>query len=308
MTEADQLKIVFITDNYYDALRPDPTTGVRYRSAPGLSIHAEHGLSCYVETVVNGRPSGFMFDFGLDPQGVMSNMALLRIDLATVRAFGLSHGHFDHWSGLLEVLKANQSNIAKGAPLYVGEETFAHRFGRTPGNLELRDLSRLDKDRIERLDLLDILGVAQPLEVIPGAYLTGNIERIVDYEKDSQTLFVERDGKIEIDDFRGEQALVFNVKGKGLVVLSGCAHVGIVNTVQHARKLTGIEKVHAILGGFHLVNAGSQRIAQTVDAIKQIGPDHIVPAHCTGFEAITSLSREMPNQFTLNTAGTTYIF
>jgi 7,8-dihydropterin-6-yl-methyl-4-(beta-D-ribofuranosyl)aminobenzene 5'-phosphate synthase len=102
MTEVERIRVVVITDNYYDALRPDPPYGARYRTAPGSSIHAEHGLSYYVETVVDGFSTEFMFDFGLDGKGVLNNMALLKIDFERIAAFGLSHGHFDHWGGLLD--------------------------------------------------------------------------------------------------------------------------------------------------------------------------------------------------------------
>ena len=108
------------------------------------------------------------------------------------------------------------------------------------------------------------------------------------------------------EDFIGEQSIVLNAKGKGLVVLSGCSHRGIVNIVKHAQKMTGIEKVHAIIGGFHLTNAKPELIQKTIADIKTIRPDYIVPTHCTGFEAITAFAREMPDQFILNTAGTKY--
>jgi 7,8-dihydropterin-6-yl-methyl-4-(beta-D-ribofuranosyl)aminobenzene 5'-phosphate synthase len=107
---------------------------------------------------------------------------------------------------------------------------------------------------------------------------------------------------------RGEQALFFNVKGKGLVVVSGCAHAGIVNTVRQAQKVAGMDKLHAVMGGFHLINAKPEVIQNTVTDIKAMKPDHIVPAHCTGFETLVAFSKEMPDAFTLNTAGTKYTF
>jgi 7,8-dihydropterin-6-yl-methyl-4-(beta-D-ribofuranosyl)aminobenzene 5'-phosphate synthase len=113
---------------------------------------------------------------------------------------------------------------------------------------------------------------------------------------------------MELDLFMGEQALVFNVKGKGLVVVSSCAHAGIVNTVKHAQKMTGIDKVHAIIGGFHLSGAKPEVIQRTIADIKAVTPEYIVPMHCTGFEAVTAFQREMPGQFIINTAGTRYIF
>ena len=102
--------------------------------------------------------------------------------------------------------------------------------------------------------------------------------------------------------------MAFNVKGKGLVVLSGCAHTGIINTVKHVQKMTGVDKVHAVVGGFHLVNAKPEIIKSTVADMKSINPDYIVPAHCTGFEATIVFSNEMPGRFVLNTAGTKYTF
>jgi 7,8-dihydropterin-6-yl-methyl-4-(beta-D-ribofuranosyl)aminobenzene 5'-phosphate synthase len=101
--------------------------------------------------------------------------------------------------------------------------------------------------------------------------------------------------------------LILNVKGKGLVVLSGCAHRGIVNAVKTAQKMTGIDKVHAVIGGCHLINQKPEVILKTVADIKAINPDYVVPTHCTGFEAISVFAREMPDEFILNTVGTRYI-
>ena len=298
------LTLTIITDNYYDALRPDPPMGKRFRALPGVSLHAEHGFSCHLEGVSNGRSSFFMFDYGLDPLGIIKNMELLSIDVGRIDAFGLSHGHFDHWSGLLTIL----GSARPGVHLYVGEEAFARRFSRRPGSNDLIDLGRLDKEAIEHQGIAEIVEVDEPIEVMPGCYLTGIIERVTDYEQGSPNLIIQRGGSFEQDHFPGEQAVVCNVKGKGLVILSGCAHAGIVNTVRHAQKISGIEEVHAVIGGFHLANAAPEIIKQTITDMKQIAPDYIIPAHCTGFDAIAQLATAMPKQFILNTAGTRYLF
>jgi len=305
--EVEKLTVVVITDNYYDSVRPQPSIGQRFRAEPGTSIHAEHGLSYFIETVVNGKSSAFMFDYGLDPHGVINNMGLLDVDLSRVDALGLSHGHFDHWGGLAGILKQNRSKMRKDTPLYVGDETFAHRFSIRPGTHEPIDIGQLRREEVESFGTVNIVGISNPVEVIPGCYYTGNIERVTDYEKVPPGLLIERNGELEHDLFEGEQAAVFSLKGKGLVILSGCAHAGIVNTVKHAQKVTGIKKVHAVIGGFHLVNVKPEIIQRTVADIKAIGPDYIIPAHCTGFEAVTLFAREMPNQFILNTAGTKYV-
>jgi len=311
--EVEKATVTVITDNYYDALKRHYKIARRYgiEIKPGTDIykfnlHAEHGLSYHIETVLSGNRHSFLFDYGVDFQGVSRNMELLNIDLKAVEALGLSHGHFDHWGAFLEILKSKKEEFREGIPLYVGEEGLTERFGRFPGGVvSLRQLKRED---VERLGFVSIVEIKDPTSIVPGAYLTGSIERVTEYEKDSPNMLIERGGKLVPDNFIGEYAVVLNLKGKGLIVLVGCAHVGIVNMVKHAQKMTGIDKVHAVMGGFHLTGAIPELIQKTVTDIKAINPDYIVPTHCTGYEAITAFEREMPGQFILNTVGTRYLF
>lgn len=150
--------------------------------------------------------------------------------------------------------------------------------------------------------------IDKPTEIVPGAYLSGPIDRVTDYEHVPPHLLVERDGKLEHDQFYGELAVAFVVGGKGLVVLSGCAHAGIVNTIRFAQRLTGVDRLHAVLGGFHLLDSSSDAIEATVADVKAMSPDYIIPTHCTGFEATIRFWQEMADQFILNTAGTKYVF
>lgn len=315
--EIEKLVITVITDNYYDCLRwnlnpPDFKMVKRYMIGPGASFHAEHGLSYYIETFLNGKSYAFMFDYGLDFHGVSKNIMLLGLDLGRLEALGISHGHFDHWGNLIDILKHNRARIRKGIPLYVGEENFSHRFANLPpGRYDpsgMQDLGQLKREEVEALDMVKIIEIKEPTPIVPGAYLTGNIERVTEYEKGSPILFIKRGDKMELDLFMGEQSLVFHLKGKGLVVLSSCAHAGIVNTVKHAQKITGMDKVHVVMGGFHLIGAPAAKIQSTVADIKAIHPDYIIPMHCSGWEAVTMFEKEMPKQFILNTAGTRYTF
>jgi 7,8-dihydropterin-6-yl-methyl-4-(beta-D-ribofuranosyl)aminobenzene 5'-phosphate synthase len=307
VTEVDKLTIWVLTDNYYDMLRPDGKITKRFRALPGKMIHAEHGLAYYVETIVDNKASTCMFDFASDPTGVLNNINLLGIDIGKTNAFGLSHGHWDHYFAATSILKQHQSRISAGTPFYVGEEAFARRYSLRLGRTEPDDVGQLVKEDIEAIGL-KVLEVKKPSQIIPGAYLTGYIERVTAYEKVPPTLLIKRGDKPEPDDFRGEQALFFNVKGKGLVVISGCSHSGIVNAVKQAQKVAAMDKIHAVMGGFHLINAKPEVIQNTIADIKAMKPDHIVPTHCTGFEAIVAFSKEMPEAFTLNTAGTKYTF
>jgi 7,8-dihydropterin-6-yl-methyl-4-(beta-D-ribofuranosyl)aminobenzene 5'-phosphate synthase len=307
--EAERITITIITDNYFDCFRPDYKIAKRhkFKTKPIWAdhfLHAEHGLACHIENVVNGHPHSFLFDYGIDFHGVSTNMDLLNIDFERLEALGLSHHHLDHFGSLVDLLRSKMDKIPKGIPLYVGEEPFLETVGKLP-NGTFVIVPQFKKEDIESLGFVKIVEIKDPTPIVPGTYLTGRIEMVTEYEKGGRFL-VKRGDKIEHDDLKGEQSLVFNVKGKGLVVLSGCAHRGIVNTVKYAQKITGIEKVHAVIGGFHLIGAKPEVIQRTIADIKAIGPDYIVPTHCTGFEAITAFAREMPDQFILNTAGTRY--
>ncbi len=307
VTDADRVMVWVLTDNYYDTNRPDSEYATRYRSSPGKCIHAEHGLAFFIETESCGIRGDCMFDFGMDPVGVSNNMELLGIDIGKADALGLSHGHYDHFMGAAEILKTNRALIKNGTPFYVGKEAFLNRYSLRPGAKIATDIGKLDQTEIEASGVL-VSEVMHPIEIIPGGYISGDIERITPYETPSPSLLLKRGDVLVPDDFRGEQALFFNVKSRGLVIISGCAHAGIVNTVKHVQKITSIKKVHAILGGFHLVNAKEEKIRDTIADIKLLNPDIIAPLHCTGFEAVAAFMNAMPDAFILNTAGTCYKF
>jgi 7,8-dihydropterin-6-yl-methyl-4-(beta-D-ribofuranosyl)aminobenzene 5'-phosphate synthase len=203
-------------------------------------------------------------------------------------------------------MRTKRDELAKGLPFYVGEEFFSGTYAKRP-NGQIETLSVLGREEIEGLGLVKIVEVRTPTPMVPGVHLTGNVAQVTEYEKIPATFLAKKGDQYVQEEFVGEQAVVMNAKGKGLVVLSACAHRGIVNTVKHAQKMTGIEKVHAVIGGFHLTGAKPELIGKTVADVKAMRPDYIVPTHCTGFEAITAFAREMPEQFILNTAGTRYV-
>ncbi len=234
------------------------------------------------------------------------NLYLLEIDFKTLQALALSHDHFDHQAALVDLLEAKKDEIPKGIPFYVGERFFQGTYWRASDG-HVMDLLGLDKEDIERLALVRIVEVRDPTPIVPGAVSTGRIEQVTDYERIPPVFVAKKGAQFVQEDFIGEQAIVLNAKGKGLVLVSGCAHRGIVNAVKQAQAMTGMEKVHAVIGGFHLTGARPDVIQRTIADIKAIQPDYVVPAHCTGFEAIAAFAREMPDQFILNTAGTRYV-
>jgi 7,8-dihydropterin-6-yl-methyl-4-(beta-D-ribofuranosyl)aminobenzene 5'-phosphate synthase len=216
-----------------------------------------------------------------------------------------SHDHWDHEAAFVELMQAKREELTKNIPLYVGEGFFVGIYAKRPTG-QIQALSVLGRDEVEKLGLVKIVEVTAPTPIVPGAYLTGRIAQVTDYEKVPATFLAKKGDDYVQETFVGEQAVVMNAKGKGLVVLTACAHRGVVNTVKYAQKMTGIEKVHAIIGGLHLTGAKPEVIDKTIADVKALHPDYIVPTHCTGFEAMTAFAREMPDQFILNTAGTRY--
>jgi len=304
--EADRIAITVITDNYSDALRPDYKIAKRWVRTSNNSLHAEHGLSYHVETTVDGRTHAFLFDFASYAQGMRNNIELLKLDLKNIEAIALSHDHFDHQAALVELLKAKQAEIPRGIPFYVGEEFFQGTYSRLPDG-RIDSIFALKREDVEGLGLVKITEVKTPTPIVRGAYLAGKVEQVTDYEKIAPNFVKKRGNEYVQEDFIGEQAIVFNAKGKGLVVLSACAHRGIVNTVKQAQRMTGIDKVYLILGGFHLTGAKPELIQKTIADIKAVRPDFIAPIHCTGYEAVGAFAREMPDQFIVNTVGTRYV-
>ena len=138
--------------------------------------------------------------------------------------------------------------------------------------------------------------------------LSGKVERQTDFEKGMPGMEAKINDEWIPDPFYDDQGLAVNIKGCGLVVIGGCSHAGIINTVKHLQKTSHIDKVHAVLGGFHLSGENENLIDPTIKEMKAIDPDYIAPMHCTGWKAINRFSGEMPENFILNSVGTTYIF
>jgi len=142
-----------------------------------------------------------------------------------------------------------------------------------------------------------------------GVLVLGEIDRITEFENGMPGMEAEIKGKWVTDPILDDRGVALKVKNRGLVVIGGCSHAGIINTVKYAQKVTGTPKVHAVLGGFHLTGPLMEPvIGPTIGEMKKIGPDYIIPTHCTGWRAINQFAKEMPEQFILNTVGTTYIF
>ena len=154
----------------------------------------------------------------------------------------------------------------------------------------------------------DVLSILEPRELAPGCLATGPIPRRTDFEKVTSSALYREGTELVNDPIRDDQAILINVKGKGLVVVAGCAHSGIVNTIIHGQEISGVERVWAVLGGFHLSGADTWTLGRTIAELKSLGPQLVMPSHCTGFEATRQFAAEMPDQFVPAAVGTTLKF
>lgn len=309
LKEADRVEVTTIIDNYVDVLIPSTENVKRPPLAttgeiPRTTLLAEHGLCFLIEVFGDEERHTILMDAGWTKEGVPHNLRLLGIDLEDIEAIFLSHGHMDHHGALLEVLQA----IPRGeVPLVLHPNVFlTSRYIERPSRVRVR-FPGLDEQDLQEVGA-NIMKVESPCPLASGLITTtGEVERAVPFEKGMANAYIEREGRVEPDAILDDQGLVINLKGKGLVVVSGCAHSGIINTIRHAQKIAQVDRVYAIIGGFHLTGPFFEPIiGETIDQLKKINPAMIVPAHCTGWKAVYQLAQEMPGQFVLNSVGTKF--
>jgi 7,8-dihydropterin-6-yl-methyl-4-(beta-D-ribofuranosyl)aminobenzene 5'-phosphate synthase len=246
-----------------------------------------------------------LLDAGVSATCFFNNVRLLNVDLSKVEAVVLSHGHLDHFGALVAFL----NDAAKGTPVVLHPDAFLHRSLNIPISGQRVDLPRLDEVALEEAGaalhkVREASTLASDLILI-----SGEVPRVTDFEKGFPWAEAKIDGKWVVDPFRDDQGIAVKVKGKGLVVIGGCSHAGIINTVRHCQAAAQTSKVHAVLGGFHLAGPIFEPvIGPTIEEMKKIGPDFVMPMHCTGWHAINQFAKEMPKQFVLATVGTAYVF
>jgi len=303
--EADSLELTVLVDNYTDLLLFE-NKGVMRRSLLRRAMPlAEHGLSVLIKAEADGQEHHFLFDAGLSPAALLNNLRVFQVDVEKIEGVILSHGHVDHFGGLMGFLE----NASKPMKLVVHPEAFRSRRLNIPGAREPREMPSLKEADLEQAGAM-LHKVREPSTWGSDLILVlGEIERKTDFEKGFPWAEVKMDDQWMVDPFDDDRGVAFHVKGRGLVVIGGCSHAGIVNTIIAARQAAGVHRVHAVLGGFHLAGSLFEPIIEpTIAAIKEFDPDHVMPMHCTGWRAIQEFSRAMPEQFYLTTVGTRYVF
>jgi len=302
----DRVEVLTVIDNYVDVLLTNTDVVTRPPLAKGGDIPsdallAEHGLSLLV-TVFEGEDSHkILFDTGYGQTGVPHNLTQLEVDLGEIEALVLSHGHMDHTGSLYEVL----DRIEKPIPLVTHPDAFLspRYFGLDDGR-KLLFPQPLTRTKLKERDVELMENRAPTLIAENMILVTGEVKRVTTFEKGLPNALVEKDGKLENDPISDDQALVIHLKKKGLVVISGCSHAGIINTALYAREIAETETIHAVLGGFHLSGPFFEQIIEdTIKELKQMKPAVVVPMHCTGWKAIQRFSEEFPDAFVLNSVG-----
>lgn len=334
----DRLVMTSVVDNFYDVFAKRGKIGevmvqrtpVPYPYGSGVMLLSEHGLAYHLESFRGTERKEILLDFGLTSRSLTNNYQGLKVDPTKADALILSHGHVDHYGALPELAKTLQGRIRPGITLYAGgEDTFCHRWVTTPEGGRL-DYGQLNRAEVETLGIKVVLA-KQPTVVAGQAFTSGQIPRLTDFEKSPPaarleagtagsgcdatfhfppgTLKVEaKPGELVTDIFWGEHATAYHVKDRGLVVISSCGHAGIINSIRQIQKATGIDKVHAVVGGWHLAPYPDEIVAKTVEAFKQIDPDYLIPMHCTGFNTIAAIQREVPKKLIMPSTGTRVVF
>jgi 7,8-dihydropterin-6-yl-methyl-4-(beta-D-ribofuranosyl)aminobenzene 5'-phosphate synthase len=311
-----------LVDNRADLLVKS-TPAVKYYT-DGLLL-AEHGFAALVDL----RAAGIriLWDAGGTRIALMENLKRLEIDPATLHAIALSHGHFDHTAAVTEVLRAmdlrprskkwepgapmdEMRRWAEGrrVPLITHPSAFRERWHLSRDGSRRGPTPPPPRAEWEALGA-QVITAEGPYELGPGCWTTGPVPRASFEKSGISPSMIYRDGDtFHRDTVEEDQAIVINVKDKGLVILAGCAHSGIVNTVNRALELSGVRRVWAIVGGFHLASVTDEELRRTIETLKAFQPVLIVPSHCSGFRATWQFAAQMPEAFMPNVVGAQYLF
>lgn len=319
--EVESASLTVLVDNKADLIVKATDNVKYYTDGPLL---AEHGFSVLLQ--LDDSPQTILWDAGFSEVALLENLQRLSIDPSSIAAIAISHGHLDHYGALTRLLgtgiqfpkakewpaPANEAEVEAWwrdhrVPIIVHPAAFRERWRRKDDGTIVGPYRPVPREAWNALGAA-VIPSEGPFQLAPGCWTTGYVPRESFEKSGIPSGMMYRAGSDYLaDHLEDDQAIVINLRGKGLVVLSGCAHAGIVNTVNHARRLTGVEQVHAVLGGFHLATSSDEEIARTIDYLNTLDLSLVVPSHCTGFAAASRIAQALPDVFVESVAGATFL-
>jgi len=276
--QLDNLRITVIAED-----------SVRYES----SYLGQHGISMLLEAEGKVGVKRVLVDVAQNPDALLENMGKMGISPASIDAIVLTHCHYDHTRGLAKVLgEIGKKNF----PVIAHPDIFRLNFITDPF---FRHVGVMDGDSRENIEAAGgmLYLTRTPMQIMPGLMTTGEVARVTDFEEVDMSLFTVIEGEIKSDRMLDDVSVAAHVKEKGIVVVTGCGHAGIINILRHIRSLKGEQKIHGIIGGFHLIEASETRILKTVQGLKEFEPDWIAAGHCTGFRTQVELFNTFKDKF-----------
>jgi 7,8-dihydropterin-6-yl-methyl-4-(beta-D-ribofuranosyl)aminobenzene 5'-phosphate synthase len=333
----DRIVIREITDNQHNIfLKPLERPGLSVQrtgfpaAAQGKTLESEWGLALHIETARGSEERRYLLDFGFTPEVYANNLEIMKIDPARVDALILSHGHFDHYGGLIGFLEARRTEMRQDLRLYTGgEDVFCHRLSRQPDGSFADFKPALDRRKLKSVNVEPVLS-EDPIVIAGHAFTTGAVPRMsiehvlpqtwvqigikdglgcdanayVNHHFTSEELA----GKPQPDQHWHEHATCFRLGDRGLVVITSCGHGGIINTLRRAQQISGVEKIYALVGGFHLAPAPDDYLGQVMAELKKFNLEHIMPMHCSGQNFVDLAQKEMPEKLVLCGTGSSFTF
>ncbi len=318
---ANRVEITMICDNYIDTLYMDPPgvsvmrkgLGFAFDPANATAMPVADNCSAMLIDVyaLEGNPIGapapyrILFDCGGTPETFIQNFRALKIDPLSIHQVVISHGHPDHMGGI-KIFMEERGGVP--CPVVIHPATYSPRYIVSPHGFLFPHITAALPSKKECEDAgARFVIVDEPIKVGPAAMTTGEIPWYEDvpFEPSPITIYHEQDHKFVLDKTPDEMALCINLKDKGLVVISGCAHNGIINTVKRCQEVSGIDEVYAVIGGFHLgfPEVPSDMPAKTIEKLKEINPKVVIPQHCTGFKATVEIMNAFPEEYVQSSVG-----
>jgi len=311
LKEVEKVEITCLVDNTVDALLPSTEVARRPVLAKNWYEHpliAEHGFCAAITLHIDGGKRRILLDSGLDPLAASHNANALGFDLSFCESLISSHGHIDHAGGLLNIRKI--MNQDQKIQLVLHEDAFRNRVVKFQDGRTIA-LPAPDRTLLTEAGYKIIEKNSASSWVNDRVLVTGEIPRTNNFEKGFPNHYSEvDDGNLEADPLiKDDQAIVLNAKDKGLVIITGCGHAGIINTLNYAKELTGEDRIYSVVGGMHLSGGLFEPIiSRTAEELERLNPKFVVPCHCSGLKAVSEIARKMPQSFIQSSVGTTYIF